>query len=173
MRSTSAGLLEGCMPSANSSRYSSYLVLFHGYLFEVFSCRELRDVVSSSSGLFVVILLVIRFCPPRDQSRPEARQGQNRAHITAVGAHLVQSGLAMILKPEHDPAAVRRVRPNRRLHVASFVMRQKTQVSSVRPDGCNVCRNSRWMANAILREYQMPPVRRPVLLDGNTEDEWR
>ena len=50
-------------------------------------------------------------------------------------------------------------------------MRYETQVCSVRADGCDVRRNSGRMTDSILRENQVLAVRRPVLLDRDTETE--
>src|SRR5438128_12701250 len=89
--------------------------------------------------------------------------------MTPVGAHLVQPRQAVILQAEHDPAAVGRVRTNQGLDVSTLVMRYETQVRSVWTDGRNVCRDSGGVTDSILRENQVLAVRRPVLLNSDTE----
>src|SRR5207245_11140178 len=49
------------------------------------------------------------------------------------------------------------------------VMRYETQMRSVWTDRGNVCRDSGGMTDSILREDEVLAVRRPVLLDSDTE----
>src|SRR3989442_13817231 len=50
-------------------------------------------------------------------------------------------------------------------------MRYETQVCSVGADGRDIGRDSRGMTDSILRENEVLAVRRPVLLDRDTETE--
>src|SRR5438445_5184464 len=121
--------------------------------------------------LCVALIGLTRFGTPVDAARFEARQREDRPHMTPVGAHLVQPRQAVILQAEHDPAAVGRVRTNQGLDVPTLVMRYETQVRSVWTDGRNVRRDSGGMTDSIRRKNQVLAVRRPVLVNSDAETE--
>src|SRR5438552_13067867 len=129
-------------------------LLAAGVRFPVWEIHFVIDLL-----LCLGVLGLARFGTPVDDAGFEARQRQNHPNVASVRVHLVQPRQAVILKAEHDPAAVGRVRTNQGLDVPTLVMRYETQVRSVWTDGRNVCRDSGGMTDSILRENQVLAVR--------------
>src|SRR6266446_6514538 len=77
----------------------------------------------------------------------------------------------MIVDAKNDPASVWRIGTHEGANVTTLVMRYHAQVRSVWMDGRNVCRFPGDKNVSILREGQVPAVRRPVLFDRNIETE--
>src|SRR6266487_4511204 len=76
--------------------------------------------------------------PPIDIPWSEAREGEDRMQVTAVGAHPVEPVAAVILEAEDDPLPVGGVGADVGPEIGAAVVRQVAQASPVGPDGGDV-----------------------------------
>src|SRR6185369_13487615 len=102
-----------------------------------------------------------------NESRFEVGKWKDDLQMGAIGINLEESIAPMILKSEHDPATIRRVRAHRCIYVTTPVVRYEAQVSAVRPDSNDIRRDSGFVSVSIFRENKTLAVRRPVLFDSN------
>src|SRR5262245_3466405 len=77
---------------------------------------------------------------PVDIPWSEAREGEDRMQVAAVGTHPVEPVGAVILQAEDDPLPVGRVGPGVGPELGAAVVGQVAQAGPVRPDGGNVRR---------------------------------